>query len=186
MLYDSSRMNPANHHIHFREEVWSKKDIGDLWKAKTLPDLLEICTGIVLRFPGEGRTLHLVACHETTGWNSRVGMSPTTLEAAIVHLHEQEGKIVFSQMPLLPKLRQIALAYKAEHPHDQFCKPISEEFYLPLIRQRRFCTIHFVRGFRRLIGSENDYELCLRSRAGVRIFTSDQSERFIREHALAA
>jgi len=174
------RQNGYNHFLN-----WPKYDIGALQSANSLKELRMVAKRVIKNWSVPDQTLHLVSCHTTTGW-SRIGMTPEMLEDAIVYLYEYEDPNIFSQMPFLPKLREIALEYRAGHPNDPYCKPIISEFYEPLFDSVKFRTVHFVKGFKGLVGASGEFHLCRKYRIGQRIFSTGLSARFVQRHAKAA
>ena len=64
----------------------------------------------------------------------------------VIEVLQSAGRPIWSQMPFEAGLAELEHEWKAQHPHEAYCKPILDEFYLPIFESGYIRTAWFIDG----------------------------------------
>ena len=126
-------------------------------RSMTFRDLSRLAISIIDRIPGD---IEMVSGPISTGGVGSVEGNRRVFERVVEILVREKKIKIFSQMPFEDKMVEFYLVWHKEHPDEDYCMPILDDFYERVFSTGRIAALNFIYGWEFSFGARWEHDNC--------------------------
>ncbi|KKQ35419.1 MAG: hypothetical protein US50_C0015G0011 [Candidatus Nomurabacteria bacterium GW2011_GWB1_37_5] len=148
---------------------WTKDDYRYLEnEVKTFSQMRELALSIISRISDAlekekmSNKISQVCGPITGGGKGSIKENLKIFSKTIHKLNGENNNFVLDQMPFEPVMHDLAKDWLAQHPSEKYCKPIFDEFYLPIFESGLIKKFFFIHGWQSSKGAQWEHDQAIR------------------------